>query len=274
MKLQKTPPPFFITGICSAYDFSWDSSFSFLGESHSEPEFAYILEGEVEVTENERVYRLGPGQLILHAPMEFHRIRSAEGSSPHLYISALRVEGEIPPALYEGIYTLSMEEREEFLSVYRGILDFYNNSLDPIDGAIGAFSLSAFFLRLSQQGERKERAIKSVGAAQYRTLVTKMTEAVEENLTVEEIGARCHISTSYIKALFSTYAGISPGAYYNRLRCQRIEQLLQDGLSVSEISDRMNFSSHNYLSLFFRRENGLSPTQYKKSLQKSDSAPV
>ncbi len=274
MKLRETPLPFFISGICSAYDFSWDSSFSFSGESHPEPEFAYILEGEVEVTENERVYRLHPGQFILHAPMEFHRIRSAEGSSPRLYVSALRVEGELPPALYEGIYTLSLEEREEFLSLYKGILDFYNRSLDPLTGAIGSFALSAFFLRLSQKGDRKERGIESVGAAQYRTLVTKMTEAVEENLSIETLSARCHISVSYIKALFSTYAGISPGVYYNRLRCLHIEQLLREGLSVSEISDRMNFSSHNYLSLFFRRESGLSPTQYKKSLQKSAPAPV
>lgn len=274
MKIRETPLPFHITGICSAYDFLWDSSFSFSGESHPEPEFAYILEGEVEVTENERVYRLRPGQMILHAPMEFHRIRSAEGSSPHLYVSAIRVEGEIPPALYEGIYTLSLEEREEFLSLYKGILDFYNKSLDPLTGAIGSFSLSAFFLRLAQKGERKERAIESVGAAQYRALVTKMTEAVEENLSVEEICARCHISASYMKALFGTYAGISPGIYYNRLRAQQIASLLEEGLPIFEIADRMNFSSPNYLSLFFRRESGLSPTQYKKSIRKSEIPPV
>ncbi len=274
MKLRETPLPFSITGICSAYDFSWDSSFSFSGESHPEPELAYILEGEVEVTENERVYRLFPGQLILHAPMEFHRIRSAEGSSPHLYVSALRVEGEIPPALYEGVYTLSLEEREEFLSLYRVILDFYNKSLDPNEGAIGSFLLSAFFLRLSQKGDRGEGVNESVRATQYRALVTKMTEAVDENLSVEEISARCHISVSYAKALFSTYAGISPGAYYNRLRTQRIASLLEEGHAIAEIADRMNFSSPNYLSLFFRRESGLSPTQYKKSIQKTPPVPV
>ena len=274
MKLRETPLPFYITGFGSAYDFSWDSSFTFLGESHKEPEFAYILEGEVEVTENERVYRLRPGQLILHAPMEFHRIRSAEGSSPRLYVCSIRVEGEIPAALYEGVYTLSLEEREEFLSLFRGILDFYNQSLDPTEGAIGSLALSAFFLRLSKKGDRRERVNESVGATQYRALVTKMTEAVEKNLTVEEICSLCHISVSYMKALFSTYAGLSPGAYYNRLRCLRIEQLLREGSPVSEICDRMNFSSPNYLSLFFRRESGLSPTQYKKSIQKTEATPV
>ena len=262
MKLCETPLPFFITGFCSAYDFLWDSSFTFSGERHQEPELIYVLEGEVEVTENERIYRLLPGQLILHAPMEFHRIRSAEGTSPHLYVSALRMEGTVPPALYEGIYTLSLEEREEFLSLYEGIFDFYMRSLDPLTGAIGALSLSAFLLRLCQKGNRKERGIESVGAAQYRTLVTKMTETVEENLSIEALGASCHISVSYMKALFSTYAGISPGVYYNRLRLQRIASLLEAGLPIAEIADRMNFSSPHYLSLFFRRETGLSPTQH------------
>ncbi len=269
MRLQETPIPFRIIGLCSAYDNLWDSSFSFSGESHGEPELIYVLEGAVEVTENERVYRLLPGQLILHAPMEFHRIRSIENTNPHLYVSALRIEGVIPPPLYEGIYTLTPEEREEFCALYAGILTFYHQRpKDTLLGASSVLQLSSFLLRLCQAGDRKEKEIGSQGAVQYRALITEMTNAIDKNLSAGEIAKRCHISVSYMKALFKTYAGIAPGLYYNRLRCQEIERLLREGLSVSEIADRMNFASPNYLSLFFRRESGLTPSQYRKNTQK------
>ncbi|MBE6632099.1 MAG: AraC family transcriptional regulator [Ruminococcaceae bacterium] len=37
-----------------------------------------------------------------------------------------------------------------------------------------------------------------------------------------------------------------------------------NGVSMAEISAKMNFSSQNYFSSFFKRETGMSPMEYRK----------
>ena len=40
-------------------------------------------------------------------------------------------------------------------------------------------------------------------------------------------------------------------------------KLLGEGMLMSEIAEIMNFSSQNYLSSFFKRETGMTPSQYR-----------
>ena len=49
---------------------------------------------------------------------------------------------------------------------------------------------------------------------------------------------------------------------YRYLRCQHCIALLEQGQSMGDIAAAMNFSSQNYLSTFFKREMGVSPSEY------------
>ena len=73
---------FTITGIVNAIQKNPDSSFSFVGESHPFWELVYVRRGALEVIEREEKYILGEGELICHAPDEFHRIKSTDGTMP------------------------------------------------------------------------------------------------------------------------------------------------------------------------------------------------
>ena len=73
-----------------------------------------------------------------------------------------------------------------------------------------------------------------------------------------------NVSVSYLKYLFSKYAGVSPKKYYTALRIRRAEELLREGYSVNDIVSLMNFSSPAYFSMFFKRETGKSPTEYTR----------
>ena len=51
------------------------------------------------MTEDERVYTLKEDSIIFHAPMEFHRIKSAGGSSPSVRVMSFTASGELPDQL-------------------------------------------------------------------------------------------------------------------------------------------------------------------------------
>ena len=90
-----------------------------------------------------------------------------------------------------------------------------------------------------------------------------MTEHVCENINVEDICVSCGIGRSALKELFRKYTGIGAMKYFNYLRIRHAIKLIGRDFTMAEIAVDMNFSSQNYFSAFFKRETGLTPTQYK-----------
>ena len=82
---------------------------------------------------------------------------------------------------------------------------------------------------------------------------------------MEEIAKKSFVSISYIKKLFSRYAGISPKSYYTNLRVQESQKLLSTDASIADISEKLNFSSPSYFTLFFKKQTGITPIQFRRN---------
>ncbi len=255
---------FSITGFCSAFRFSWDNSFVFHGESHDFWEIVYVQEGEVESTEDENIYRLRENNFILHAPMEFHRIRSAEGSKPRGIILSFTAEGILPEKVKKGVFPLSEKERAEYEDICNQIIRLIKAPPETsYAGQEAADRLAAFLMQLNGETAHKT-VVRSAGAKEYQQIVSEMTARVCENLTLTDFAVAHSVSISYLKLLFRTYAGISPKTYYNQLRARYATRLLEEDRSIAEIATIMNFSSQNYFTVFFRKHMGCNPSDYRK----------
>ena len=257
---------FHINSFYSAFRFAWDAQYVFQGESHDFWEIVCVTAGKVEATEDEKIYTLEKNNILLHAPMEFHRIRSAEGTCPEGMIISFGTTGKLPEELRRGVFVLSETEKQEYEEICHKIISFYNvEGGDPYGGQEASDLLSAFLVKLSNV-EAERRTDTSPAANEYRRVVSAMTAAVGDNLTLTDFAADCNISVSYIKQLFKKYAGISPKAYYTHLRVRHATRLLDEGFSASEVADKMCFSSPNYFSVFFKKHTGIVPSEYKRGL--------
>ncbi|MBQ9859833.1 MAG: helix-turn-helix transcriptional regulator [Clostridia bacterium] len=258
---------FSILAFNTVLDYRWDAEFVFLGEQHDFWEIVYVLSGEVECAEDERVYQLRAGEMLLHAPMEFHKIRSAANTEPHLYVLTFAARGALPDSLKDGIFCLSDTDRERYEAFFKELHSLY------VDGQTGedpkrycAFELASFLFRLALKGKPASNYSHELTAKEYRRAVNAMQQGLYDNLTLAQIAATCHISISYLKVLFARYAGISPKAYYSKMRYNEALNLLKKGLSAAEVAARMNFSSPNYFSVFMKRYAGLPPAKFVKRL--------
>ncbi|MBQ2940329.1 MAG: helix-turn-helix transcriptional regulator [Clostridia bacterium] len=259
-------PVFTIRQFHTAFRYEWDNGFSYMGESHDFWEAVYVKAGEVQVTEGANIYSLKEGELILHAPMEFHNIRSEEGASSRVLILSFSTEGELPDKLTRGVFRLSETEREDYEGVFELVYRlFQRRDEDPYAGTECAGRLTAFLIGVGRGGEAERPLVRSRSAQEYRRVVNAMTARVYENIALEDIAAAENISVSYLKLLFKMYSGTSPKLYWSRLRCNEAVKLLQQGVSPTEIADRMNFSSPNYFSTFFKRMTGISPRDYPQN---------
>lgn len=250
---------FSIEKITSTWDFSWNDQFVFDGESHRSWEVVFVQSGKVSIAEDESVYILGEDNIIFHAPMEFHKIRSFENSNPQVKVLSFVVNGELPENLKNGIFTLKTAERQEFLYTFEKAYKFFNNDSPNEYDQLEVFSrISAFLIRIARK-DAEEILSNSSSATTYRQVVTSMMSSIEKNISITELAKQNFISVSYMKFLFAKYAGISPKSYQLHLRVQHADQLLKKGCSVLEVAEKMNFSSPNYFSSFYKNQTGVSP---------------
>lgn len=75
---------------------------------------------------------------------------------------------------------------------------------------------------------------------------------------------KCRKEYSALSKLFTAMKGISIERYYLAQRIELVKELLvYDELTVSEIADKLHYSSVAHLSTQFKSQTGMSPTRFK-----------
>ena len=259
------PLPFTVQNVFSAHDYMWRSKFYFSGESHKYHEIVYVADGEITVSEDDRIYHLKKDELIVHAPYEFHRISTENGA--HVLIFSFECDELLPEEIYDGFFILTIEEKAAFERLFQRVYAFFHG--EPGDGERERAAkeipslLPAFFFTLAAESHSHSSSTHSKSEEEYRKTVETMRAAVYESLSLYEIAARNHLSVSYLKQLFSRYAGVGAKTYYTTLRLNEAIRLLEGGMSVAEVASRLNFSSPEYFSLFFKKQVGTPPGKWR-----------
>lgn len=85
-----------------------------------------------------------------------------------------------------------------------------------------------------------------------------------QNRSLEHYAGRLFITPHYLSELSKSVSGRSAGYWVELFVIQELSRLLtQTELPLSEIADRMNFSSVSYLSRFVKKHLGVSPSEFR-----------
>ena len=88
-----------------------------------------------------------------------------------------------------------------------------------------------------------------------------------ENLSIKEISRGINVSKSVLYKRFQSRFHCTVGAYINKKRVEHSVQLLTSTpLSMEEISQKCGFSSASYFTKIFKKQMGVTPLKFKKSL--------
>ena len=99
-------------------------------------------------------------------------------------------------------------------------------------------------------------------------VLSRCVAYLEENFTdstvnVDSLCRSVFFSRSTLQREFRRCLGISPHGYLSRLRLERSLQLLAEGVSVKEASQKSGFSDEKYFSRVFLRAYGCLPSQMR-----------
>ena len=89
-----------------------------------------------------------------------------------------------------------------------------------------------------------------------------------EPLNLEGLAARFAINKNYLSSRFHKEVGMTVTEYINSIRIRRSEELLgKTALSMQGVAEQCGFSDANYFTRTFKKINGVSPNEYRKSLK-------
>ena len=122
---------------------------------------------------------------------------------------------------------------------------------------------------LEQSGQTKDNLQKD-----YKGYVSKMRAFIEEHymetITTNDVASAVYLSSRYAHQCFSTVCGCTIFDYITQCRISEAKRLLSEtDESVIMIADLVGYSGKTNFYLAFKRNVGMSPTEYRQQERKS-----
>ena len=131
--------------------------------------------------------------------------------------------------------------------------------------------------RVIDSDEACKRLIESIvailqaksGNDSYNSITRSIMEYLHNHLhtqvRLEEIGAALRFSPIYCESIFKSNIGKSIIDYFIDLKMEIASRwLIENSLSLREISEKLGFSDYNYFSRTFKKRTGATPFEFRK----------
>lgn len=97
-------------------------------------------------------------------------------------------------------------------------------------------------------------------------IITELVKHLNESITVEEVAKSFGVSGRYFRKLFAEYEDFSPAQFLINMRLRRAKTLLScSNMSLTEIAFSCGFYDSSHFTRLFKKHEGMSPKEYRKS---------
>ncbi len=92
-------------------------------------------------------------------------------------------------------------------------------------------------------------------------------EHLSEELSLEQLEKEFFVSRYHICREFKTITGQSPHAYIVKARLDLCKTYIEEGIPINEVYQKGGFGGYNHFFRAFKKEYGMTPKEYYRSLQ-------
>lgn len=87
-------------------------------------------------------------------------------------------------------------------------------------------------------------------------------------LSLDNLASRFSLNKNYLSSRFHRETGMTVTDYINKIRVRNAEHLLGNStLSIQEVAEQCGFSDGNYFTRIFKKFNGDTPNEYRRSIK-------
>lgn len=277
-----------IDTIYTIHYMEFSKDFVFIGETHDFWEFQYCDKGEIEVMADRTGLVLHQGEIIFHKPNEFHNIWANGRIAPNLMVITFKCdyeimrffEGKVLKPSKKSVNLLSniLEEAKKVFASPFG--DPYSTGIDvlpnpnPISEQLFKNSLEIFLLKLIDEYHsidlshtNKSSFIQSTPENLADDIMNFLLFNIYNNIKLDDLSTRFSISKTWLIHIFKLSRGTSIIDYFVTLKINEAKRLIrEEKLNVTQIAEKLGYSSIHYFSRQFKKLTGMTPREYAKSI--------
>lgn len=179
--------------------------------------------------------------------------------------------GENMPAIYEkyvergGLPVFTPDNAQQYRDIFSRLYDIARSE-DYIRDMKLNVVLGELLAVIMEQSWHPENA--SAGKKRRELIDVKafLDEHYTEKLTLDFLSASFYIDKFYLSKIFKETYGVTINSYILSKRITQAKKLLRfSDLSIDEIGSRVGMNDANYFSRSFKKLEGISPSEYKKT---------
>ena len=276
--------PLEIRELFSVHYFEYTSSYAFAGEAHDFWELLYVDKGTVRVRRDDETLDLTRGEMIFHAPGEFHALSANGVVAPNLIVVSFRCTSPAMEFFRARVTSTGAEERVLLAKIVSESRAVFSTPLN--DPAIHTLvrrenarfgseqllssALEELLIRLIRRGDalpiKKER--QRYTQEHIGEIVTYLEQRLDQPLSLSQICRDNLIGRAQLERYFHEQTGGGVIDYFNKMKIRAAREMIREGrLNFTQIAARLGFQSVHYFSRRFKLSTGMSPSEYADSVK-------
>lgn len=234
-------------------------------------EILFVESHEIKCKTPKGIFPVKSGQAVFHAPGELHNHFNDSDENAMIIDIAFHSSSKYLYNLQNAVVRLSYQEIIKLnelldIAIIPEACNYFDD--DVVKRQYIKNNLELLLLDIIRTHTQPQH--NDTTAEYYNMIINVLHSNVYKPLKLHDIARECRLSESTVKQVFHMYHDVGIMTYFNGLKINEIKNYIAQGIPLGVISESMSFSSQNYFSSFFKRETGISPSEYKNSLEKSE----
>ncbi|SHH52778.1 AraC family transcriptional regulator [Clostridium grantii] len=225
----------------------------------------FVLNGTVHVSENGVDYEVNKNQVFFLKNRLHHYGKTlTQPGAKWFWISFIP---STTPICADTMYLpklLTISSPDKMHDIIAPMKKLYNSS-EPFKAQRLSGSLYQIFFQLLSQPSKYE--VNNAAAIITPKVIKMLKSQIKDKFSAKLIEDKLNMSYSYLGRLFKSETGTTINRYHMELKVREVINLMQTtNLTLSEISDKLNYPNPYYLSRIFKKVVGMSPRDYQHQL--------
>ncbi len=255
----------FLYPVCVGY-FKYEPGYSLIRAKYDSFLVMLITRGSVLISDDKGTYEAKSGTAVLLDCYVPHSYKTSSGYEANW----LHFDGPLARQMYETIRssnpTYIIPRNSQTVSKHLDrICNVFRCSETVIEPEI-SLSIQTILneLLLSKNSTSGESYVNT----SLSDTISYINEHFDEDLSLEDLARHCNLSPFYFTRVFSNATGMTPHKYLLTARINSSKFLLKTSdLSIKEVGFKCGFSTESSFCNTFKKFEGLTPSQYKLSLE-------
>ena len=260
-----------------------DRHFQSIGtHSHSYYEVYLFVEGKVDMEIGGKMSSLRPGDVILVPPGTPHRASVGSGETPYRrfvfwislpFCEQLRRESADYLYLFDRVqtkksyvYPLSALDFNALRGKFAALLEELNTDRFGRDTQIGLLVRALMLYLCRCIPDRSRSRAKKEQFSSYQAIAEYIAGHLDEDLSLDALSRKFFLNKYHIAHLFQENAGLSLHQYITKKRLDACCDAMCSGANLAGCCAQFGFENYSSFYRAFRKEYGVSPSDYRNSL--------